>query len=249
MKKKVIVFGDLPIATKVTIDLLKRKDVKLLGVVTSGKKFNNNDPWENLNRKTHNFNMTLDDYVIRPIAETYDFIIPEFVQTGFSNVFDNLGAPVSAANNLIQFKPVGFITETSRFILNSTFGIFGLFDVASRLGIKERNEDFGQSLGHWGFASGPYLVIPFFGPSSARDGFSLAPDYYLRPDLVRFEDNKSDLALNGLSVVNLRAGLLSISDLSGNDQYSFYRDAYLQRREYEINDGKIDDSLFDDEFD
>ena len=209
----------------------------------------NNDPWENLNRKTHNFNMTLDDYVIRPIAETYDFIIPEFVQTGFSNVFDNLGAPASAANNLIQFKPVGFITETSRFILNSTFGIFGLFDVASRLGIKERNEDFGQSLGHWGFASGPYLVIPFFGPSSARDGFSLAPDYYLRPDLVRFEDNKSDLALNGLSVVNLRAGLLSISDLSGNDQYSFYRDAYLQRREYEINDGKIDDSLFDDEFD
>ena len=209
----------------------------------------NNDPWENLNRKTHNFNMTLDDYVIRPIAETYDFIIPEFVQTGFSNVFDNLGAPVSAANNLIQFKPVGFITETSRFILNSTFGIFGLFDVASRLGIKERNEDFGQSLGHWGFASGPYLVIPFFGPSSVRDGFSLAPDYYLRPDLVRFEDNKSDLALNGLSVVNLRAGLLSISDLSGNDQYSFYRDAYLQRREYEINDGKIDDSLFDDEFD
>ena len=209
----------------------------------------NNDPWENLNRKTHNFNMTLDDYVIRPIAETYDFIIPEFVQIGFSNVFDNLGVPVSAANNLIQFKPVGFITETSRFILNSTFGIFGLFDVASRLGIKERNEDFGQSLGHWGFASGPYLVIPFFGPSSARDGFSLAPDYYLRPDLVRFEDNKSDLALNGLSVVNLRAGLLSISDLSGNDQYSFYRDAYLQRREYEINDGKIDDSLFDDEFD
>ena len=209
----------------------------------------NNDPWENLNSKTHNFNMTLDDYVIRPIAETYDFIIPEFVQTGFSNVFDNLGAPVSAANNLIQFKPVGFITETSRFILNSTFGIFGLFDVASRLGIKERNEDFGQSLGHWGFASGPYLVIPFFGPSSARDGFSLAPDYYLRPDLVRFEDNKSDLALNGLSVVNLRAGLLSISDLSGNDQYSFYRDAYLQRREYEINDGKIDDSLFNDEFD
>ena len=209
----------------------------------------NNDPWENVNRKTHNFNMTLDDYVIRPIAETYDFIIPEFVQIGFSNVFDNLGVPVSAANNLIQFKPVGFITETSRFILNSTFGIFGLFDVASRLGIKERNEDFGQSLGHWGFASGPYLVIPFFGPSSARDGFSLAPDYYLRPDLVRFEDNKSDLALNGLSVVNLRAGLLSISDLSGNDQYSFYRDAYLQRREYEINDGKIDDSLFDDEFD
>ena len=209
----------------------------------------NSDPWENLNRKTHSFNMTLDDYVIRPIAETYDFIIPEFVQTGFSNVFDNLGAPVSAANNLIQFKPVGFITETSRFILNSTFGIFGLFDVASRLGIKERNEDFGQSLGHWGFASGPYLVIPFFGPSSTRDGFSLAPDYYLRPDLVRFEDNKSDLALNGLSVINLRAGLLSISDLSGNDQYSFYRDAYLQRREYEINDGKIDDSLFDDEFD
>ena len=207
------------------------------------------DPWENLNRKTHSFNMSLDDWLIRPIAETYDFIIPEFVQTGFSNVFDNLGAPVSAANNLIQFKPVGFITETSRFILNSTFGIFGLFDVASRLGIKERNEDFGQSLGHWGFASGPYLVIPFFGPSSARDGFSLAPDYYLRPDLVRFEDNKSDLALNGLSVVNLRAGLLSISDLSGNDQYSFYRDAYLQRREYEINDGKIDDSLFDDEFD
>jgi phospholipid-binding lipoprotein MlaA len=105
------------------------------------------DPWEKLNRKTHSFNMSLDDWLIRPIAETYDFIIPDFVQTGFSNVFDNLGTPVSAANNLIQFKPVGFISETSRFVLNTTFGIFGLFDVASRLGIQERSEDFGQSLG------------------------------------------------------------------------------------------------------
>ena len=207
------------------------------------------DPWENLNRKTHSFNMSLDDWLIRPIAETYDFIIPDFVQTGFSNVFDNLGTPVSAANNLIQFKPVGFISETSRFILNTTFGIFGLFDVASRLGIQERSEDFGQSLGYWGLKGGPYIVIPFFGPSSVRDGFSLAPDYYLRPDIVRFEDNKADLGLNGLSLVNLRAGLLGISDLSGNDQYSFYRDAFLQRRDYEINDGKIDEFLFEDEFD
>ena len=209
----------------------------------------NSDPLEGFNRKTHAFNMTLDDWVIRPIAETYDFIIPDFVQIGFSNLFDNLGTPVSAANNLIQLKPLGFISETSRFILNSTLGIFGLFDVASGFGIKERNEDFGQSLGVLGIESGAYLVIPLFGPSSIRDGIGLAPDYYLRPDLVRLEDNKSDLALNGLSLVNLRAGLLSISDLSGNDQYSFYRDAYLQRREYEINDGKIDESLFDDDFD
>ena len=209
----------------------------------------NNDPWENINRKTHNFNMTLDDWVVRPIAETYDDFIPEFVQTGFSNIFENLETPISAANNLIQFKPVGFLSETSRFILNSTIGIFGLFDVASILGIKDRNEDFGQSLGYWGFESGPYIVIPFFGPSSARDGFSLVPDYYLRPDLVRLNDNKSDLALNGLSLINLRASLLSISDLRGNDQYTFYRDAYFQRRDYEIRDGEIDEYLFDDEFD
>ena len=209
----------------------------------------NSDPFESFNRKTHAFNMTLDDWVIRPIAETYDFIIPDFVQTGFSNLFDNLGTPVSAANNLMQLKPLGFVSESSRFVLNSTLGIFGLFDVASEFGIPERNEDFGQSLGSLGIESGAYVVIPFFGPSSIRDGISLAPNYYLRPDLIRLEDSKSDLALNGLSLVNLRAGLLGISDLSGNDQYSFYRDAYLQRREYEIRDGELEESLFDDDFD
>ena len=209
----------------------------------------NSDPFESFNRKTHAFNMTLDDWGIRPIAETYDFIIPDFVQIGFSNLFDNLGTPVSAANNLMQLKPLGFVSESSRFILNSTMGIFGLFDVASEFGIPERNEDFGQSLGSLGIESGAYVGIPFFGPSSIRDGISLAPNYYLRPDLIRLEDSKSDLALNGLSLVNLRAGLLGISDLSGNDQYSFYRDAYLQRREYEIRDGELEESLFDDDFD
>ena len=209
----------------------------------------NSDPFESFNRKTHAFNMTLDDWVIRPIAETYDFIIPDFVQIGFSNLFDNLGTPVSAANNLMQLKPLGFVSESSRFVLNSTMGIFGLFDVASEFGITERNEDIGQSLGSLGIESGAYVVIPFFGPSSIRDGISLAPNYYLRPDLIRLEDSKSDLALNGLSLVNLRAGLLGISDLSGNDQYSFYRDAYLQRREYEIRDGELEESLFDDDFD
>ena len=209
----------------------------------------NSDPFESFNRKTHAFNMTLDDWVIRPIAETYDFIIPDFVQIGFSNLFDNLGTPVSAANNLMQLKPLGFVSESSRFVLNSTMGIFGLFDVASEFGIPERNEDFGQTLGSLGIESGAYVVIPFFGPSSIRDGISLAPNYYLRPDLIRLEDSKSDLALNGLSLVNLRAGLLGISDLSGNDQYSFYRDAYLQRREYEIRDGELEESLFDDDFD
>ena len=221
----------------------------ILSQLSFSSEKDNTDPFESFNRKTHAFNMTLDDWVIRPIAETYDFIIPDFVQIGFSNLFDNLGTPVSAANNLMQLKPLGFVSESSRFVLNSTMGIFGLFDVASEFGIPERNEDFGQSLGSLGIESGAYVVIPFFGPSSIRDGISLAPNYYLRPDLIRLEDSKSDLALNGLSLVNLRAGLLGISDLSGNDQYSFYRDAYLQRREYEIRDGELEESLFDDDFD
>ena len=221
----------------------------ILSQLSFSSEKDNTDPFESFNRKTHAFNMTLDDWVIRPIAETYDFIIPDFVQIGFSNLFDNLGTPVSAANNLMQLKPLGFVSESSRFVLNSTLGIFGLFDVASEFGIPERNEDFGQTLGSLGIESGAYVVIPFFGPSSIRDGISLAPNYYLRPDLIRLEDSKSDLALNGLSLVNLRAGLLGISDLSGNDQYSFYRDAYLQRREYEIRDGELEESLFDDDFD
>lgn len=221
----------------------------ILSQLSFSSEKDNTDPFESFNRKTHAFNMTLDDWVIRPIAETYDFIIPDFVQIGFSNLFDNLGTPVSAANNLMQLKPLGFVSESSRFVLNSTMGIFGLFDVASEFGIPERNEDFGQTLGSLGIESGAYVVIPFFGPSSIRDGISLAPNYYLRPDLIRLEDSKSDLALNGLSLVNLRAGLLGISDLSGNDQYSFYRDAYLQRREYEIRDGELEESLFDDDFD
>ena len=126
-------------------------------------------------------------------------------------------------------------------------GIYGLFDVASQFGIKPDREDMGQTLGYWGVSSGPYMVVPFYGPTTVRDFSSIAPEIYISPRIP--DDISARLAAASLNVINIRSSLLNVSDLRGNDQYSFYRDAYLQRREYEISDGKLDESLFEDDFD
>ena len=119
--------------------------------------------------------------------------------------------------------------------------------MASQFGIESDREDMGQTFGYWGISSGPYIVVPFYGPSTVRDFSSVIPEIYVSPRIP--DDVSARLAAASLNVVNIRSSLLSVSDLSGNDQYSFYRDAYLQRREYEISDGKLDESLFEDDFD
>lgn len=208
---------------------------------------NNNDPYEKFNRRVHDFNNSLDIVFFKPVAEIYAAGTPKFFQVGISNIFGNLGDVGSSANNILQLKPKAFINDLSRFIINSTFGIFGIFDIASEMGLEGTNEDFGQTLGHWGVSAGPYIVIPFYGPSNFRDSFSIIPDLYLYPNVP--SDDSARIATGALNLLDLRSDLLGVTEITGNDQYTFYRDAYIQRREYQINDGQIEEDLFLDEFD
>ena len=207
----------------------------------------NKDPYEKFNRKIHDFNTSLDEIFFKPAAEIYASGTPEFLQIGVSNVFGNLGDASSAANNILQLKPKAFLKDFSRFIINSTMGIYGIFDIASEMGIEGTNEDFGQTLGHWGVSPGPYVVIPFYGPSNFRDSFSIIPDLYLYPNVP--SDDSARIATGALNLLDLRSDLLGVTEITGNDQYTFYRDAYIQRREYQINDGQIDEEFIFDEFD
>ena len=163
------------------------------------------------------------------------------VQKGVTNFFSNLGEIGNITNNILQLKLVGTASSTGRFLINSTLGIFGIFDVASRFGIDEYDEDFGQTLGYWGVDSGPYLVLPFFGPSTVRDGTGLAIEYYYDDadiDLLNLHWEE-ELALDVLDVVQTRAHLLSAESLIIGDRYSFVRDVYLQTRAYEVYDGNV----------
>ena len=207
----------------------------------------NEDPFEKFNRRVHNFNSSVDNVFFKPVAEIYDSGTPEFFQAGISNVFGNLGDASSAANNILQLKPFAFARDLSRFVINSTMGLFGIFDIASEMGIEGTNEDFGQTLGHWGISSGPYIVIPFYGPSNLRDSFSIIPDLYLYPNVPR--DDSARIASGALNLLDLRSDLLGVTEISGSDQYTFYRDAYIQRRDYQINDGELEEDLIFDEFD
>ena len=137
------------------------------------------------------------------MAEIYDSGTPEFFQTGISNVFGNLGDASSAANNILQLKPFAFARDLSRFVINSTMGLFGIFDIASEMGIEGTNEDFGQTLGHWGISSGPYIVIPFYGPSNLRDSFSIIPDLYLYPNVPRDDSARIASGALNLSLIHI----------------------------------------------
>ncbi|MGI9305536.1 MAG: MlaA family lipoprotein [Gammaproteobacteria bacterium] len=209
----------------------------------------NTDPLEGLNRATFAFNDFFDRWFLKPVAIGYRKVTPDVAELGVSNFFANLGEVRNAANNLLQFKPAAAAGDVGRLTINSTIGIAGLFDVASRLGLERHDEDFGQTLGRWGVGAGPYLVLPFLGPSSLRDGPSLVPDAFAGPVLYLHEDAVR-LGLAGLSAIEARAGLLdaeAILDEVGGDRYTAIRDAYLQRREFLVSDGEPSvNDLFED---
>ncbi|TXI13093.1 MAG: VacJ family lipoprotein [Polynucleobacter sp.] len=200
------------------------------------------DPFERVNRAVFSFNETADEYVIKPVAEAYKFVLPEFVRTGVTNFFSNINDVLIAANNLLQGKPSNAASDIGRFLVNSTIGILGLFDVATDMGLDKNREDFGQTLGVWGVADGPYMVLPFFGASNARDTVGLVVD--IETDFM-LNTNKLDsdekLAVNGLRVINPRADLLDAGQLledAAFDKYSFVRDGYIQRRRSQVYDGE-----------
>lgn len=196
------------------------------------------DPWEGFNRAMFSFNDTLDVYFLKPIAKGYKNVTPEFMQTGVSNFFSNIGEISNLTNSGLQGKKNAFVASTWRFVINSTVGIFGLFDVASSLGVRKYDEDFGQTLGYWGVSSGPYLVLPFLGPSTVRDAGGTAVDFFNYDPVDELDLNRDqNIGRWSLYVVQKRASFLSAESLIIGDRYSFIRDVYLQNRENEVYDG------------
>ncbi|MGO3739845.1 MAG: MlaA family lipoprotein [Marinomonas foliarum] len=198
------------------------------------------DPWEGFNRSMFIFNDTVDGAVLKPVAQGYKAVTPTPVQKGVSNFFSNLGEIGNITNNLLQGKWDGTASSTFRFLINSTAGWFGLFDIASELGLKKYDEDFGQTLGYWGVSSGPYLVLPFFGPSTVRDGSAFAVEYTYVDETGLLDLNSDEkLGLLGLDAVDTRARYLNAEGMIIGDRYSFIRDVYLQTRAYEVHDGNV----------
>ncbi len=198
------------------------------------------DPYEGFNRKVFSFNERVDKIVLKPVAKGYKKVVPRFARTGATNFFNNLGMVVTTVNDAIQLKGEKVPVDIIRFATNLTFGIFGLIDVATELRIENRNEDFGQSLGYWGVGSGPYIVLPFFGPSTVRDGAGLAVDFFVSPYYYWEDETGVRWTLVGVNIVNTRANLLAAEkflDETGIERYPFLRDVYLKRREYLIHDG------------
>ena len=198
------------------------------------------DPLEPFNRKVYGFNDSVDKAVLKPVAKGYVAVVPQLVRRGVTNVFNNLGMVVTTVNDALQLKGSKVPVDIARFTTNMIFGLGGLIDVASELKIENRREDFGQTLGYWSVASGPYLVLPLFGPSSTRDAPGLAVDFVASPFFYWNPDAQVRWGLFALDVTDTRANLLEAEkflDTAAIDRYSFLRDAYLQRREYLIYDG------------
>ena len=208
--------------------------------------FNPDDPYEKSNRKVFEFNNKLDKLFLRPVTDFYDKATPEFAQTSITNFFANLDDIRISINNLLQGNVVESMSDITRFFINSIFGLGGFFDVASEMGLEKHSEDFGQTLGKWGAKPGPYLMLPFLGPSTTRDAFTFIGDTALAPALS-LDDNAARVGLISLDLINTYSAFTGIADIESKDQYAFLRDAYLERRKYEVNDGLSEEELSQDE--
>ncbi|MGH8433860.1 MAG: MlaA family lipoprotein [Pseudomonas sp.] len=200
------------------------------------------DPWEGFNRAMFSFNDTLDTYALKPLAQGYQAVTPEFLEDGIHNVFNNVGDVGNLANDLLQGKVQDAGVDTSRLIFNTTFGLLGFFDVANQMGLQRNDEDFGQTFGAWGLGSGPYLVLPLLGPSTVRDATGKIPDSFLEP-YPYINDVPVRNVTRAVDVVDTRASLLSAEKLISGDKYSFIRNAFLQNREFKVKDGQVEDDF------
>jgi len=213
-----------------------------------------NDPFEDINRKVWAFNEFLDNNLAKPTAEIYTTLAPNFVEVGMSNFFRNINELDNTANQLLQGHPALALNDFTRFLINSTIGIAGFIDVGSRIGLERHDEDFGQTLGAWGLSTGPFLMLPIYGPSTPRGlaGKSvssvLGGTFAIEEDDVRF-------GITALDALETRARYLEVEPLIIGDRYSFIRDSYLQYQEFESSNGlnqqddfvdDMDDFLLDD---
>ncbi len=209
------------------------------------------DPLESFNRAMYKFNDVFDDVILTPAAKGYDFILPGAVKTGITNFFYNLREPLVILNDLLQVKLGQASSDTGRFLVNTTVGIAGLFDVATSMNLPKHEEDFGQTLAVWGVGSGAYVVWPFIGPRDVRDSFGWLVDWYSNPRTY-IESSTTKWGLVALDMVDTRANYLGDKEIlrraAGEDIYPFVREAYRQRRLNQIYDGNPpieDDLLFE----
>ncbi len=208
-----------------------------------------NDPFEPMNRAVYAFNEAIDRTVIRPVAVVYDRVTPDVVRLVVGNVFSNLTDVWTGFNNLLQFKPMSALNDAARVLINTTLGLYGVADLASELGLDKNYEDFGQTLGVWGVPSGPYLVLPFFGPSTVRDAGGLIVDSRYDPVWHAPDTVSRRNTLYGTRLIETRASLLrgdQILEAAALDRYSLLREGYLQRRRNLVYDGnppRRDDDL------
>lgn len=221
--------------------------VGLSGCATVSSPRNPTDPWESYNRTMYKINDTLDKAVLKPVARGYKKVVPEFVRTGVNNFFGNLGDVAVTVNNVFQGKFGRAGSDAGRVLVNSTVGILGFIDVGSKVGLTKHNEDFGQTLGYWGTRPGPYLILPFLGPSTVRDGLGSIVDaplsYWPYVDSIRARN-----IIYAIDSVKARAHGLdaeTVLDEAALDPYAFTRDAYLQRRESLVHDGNPPKKLED----
>lgn len=197
------------------------------------------DPLEPINRGVYKFNDAVDTMFLKPVSQVYEGITPPVARTGVSNVFNNINDVVVALNNLLQGKVSEAASDIGRVLINTTAGLFGIFDVATPVGLEKHDEDFGQTLGYWGVGDGPYLVLPFIGPRNLRDTAGLIVDWEVDP-VVQINPSRDRNQVWGLRIVSKRTELLGASKLlsvAALDEYEFVRDAYLQRRRNLIHDG------------
>lgn len=220
----------------------------LAGQVVLAEEASDPDPWEGYNRAMYSFNSTVDRYTLRPLAKGYVYVTPKFVRQGVTNVFNNVGEVPNILNGILQGQPGQATKDTGRLLVNSTIGLAGLFDVAKHMGMKPGDgEDFGQTMAVWGVAQGPYIVLPFLGPSTVRDTFAIPADWYSDPrTYIDHIPTKNTARAAGL--LDTRAGLLDLERHITGDEYTFVRDAFLQRREFLVKNGAVEDDFGDDDF-
>jgi phospholipid-binding lipoprotein MlaA len=213
------------------------------GTLPNGKP-DKRDRFERVNRSVYKFNVAVDHAVLRPAARAYVKVLPRPVRTSVSNFTSNLAYPVTMVNDFLQGKVADGVTDAARIVVNTTLGLGGLFDPASHMGLDRHDEDFGQTMGRWGVKSGPYVMLPFFGPSTVRDTFGMIPDYALTYEVISVNlitEDYISIPLFAIRQVDTRASLLDTDHVldSTYDPYAFVRNAYLQRREYLIRDGDV----------
>ncbi|MSR12072.1 MAG: VacJ family lipoprotein [Gammaproteobacteria bacterium] len=200
------------------------------------------DLWQSTNEGVFKFNDYFDQLLVRPAALTYTLFVPRVARQGIGNFFSNLDDINVFANDMLQLKLDAALSDSGRFLINSTIGMAGVFDFASGFGLTKNEEDFGQTLGRWGVASGPYVMLPVFGASNLRDSFGLVLDTLFNPlQYHEREDLKFSMFL--LRETDSRSGLLALDDLISGDRYLFVREAYMQRRDFLVNDGRVEDEF------